>query len=385
VVPNAVRNDSVLNGINPDDLSRDVYCILGVPIDAIGMAEVLARIRTAAGSASPFLLSTPNLNFLIASQTDADFRESLLLSDLCPADGMPVVWIARLLGIRIGQRIPGADIFDALMADPNPTAPLKVYFFGGAEGAAAQACRALNGRSSQMRCVGWLHPGFGPVEEMSTAEIVGTINASSAHLLAVSLGAKKGQAWLLRNHNRLRVPVRAHLGAVVNFHAGWIIRAPKFMQKWGFEWLWRIAQEPSLWRRYWKDGIALATLLITRILPLAMRIWWARFQREDGLTVTLIEQEGRVVVRLAGMATALHADRVRIVFKAALAAGKPVAVDLSATHWVDARVLGTLLMLNKKLKSAGTAATLLPLPPRLERLFRLHGLSYLLPGPQEQR
>jgi N-acetylglucosaminyldiphosphoundecaprenol N-acetyl-beta-D-mannosaminyltransferase len=298
---------------------------------------------------------------------------------------MPVVWIARLLGISIRERIPGSDIFDALIAAPIPTGPLKIYFFGGAEGAAAQACRALNERSSQMRCVGWLYPGFAPAEEMSTAENIGAINSSGAHLLAVSLGAKKGQAWLLRNHSRLRVPVRAHLGAVMNFHAGSITRAPRFMQKWGLEWLWRIGQEPALWRRYWNDGIALASLLVTRILPLAVRSWWSQQNRNGALTVTLTEQDDRVVVRLSGMATAPHVDRIRAAFRAALAAGKPVAVDFATADWVDARVLGLLLMLNKTLKSAGTAATLLAPSPLLERLFRLHGLSYLLPDPQKQR
>ena len=85
----------------PDDLSREVYCILGIPIDAIEMSAVLRIIGMAAANRAPFVISTPNLNFLVNSQSDAEFRESVLLSDLCPADGMPIVWIARLMGIPI--------------------------------------------------------------------------------------------------------------------------------------------------------------------------------------------------------------------------------------------------------------------------------------------
>src|SRR5208282_5209042 len=85
----------------PDDLSREVYCILGMPIDAIEMPAVLHSIDAAAANGAPFLISTPNLNWLVNSQQDAEFRESVLLSDLCPTDGMPIVWIARLMGLPI--------------------------------------------------------------------------------------------------------------------------------------------------------------------------------------------------------------------------------------------------------------------------------------------
>src|SRR3954468_16223243 len=71
----------------PDDLARDVYCILGVPIDAIGMLAVLRRIEAAARRKTRFLISTPNLNIFVTSQSDRAFRESLVLSDLCTVDG----------------------------------------------------------------------------------------------------------------------------------------------------------------------------------------------------------------------------------------------------------------------------------------------------------
>ena len=87
----------------PDDLSREVYCILGVPVDAIGMQAVLRRIESAADRRTPFLISAPNLNSLVISRSDKDFRESLVLSDLCTADGMPILWIARLAGIPIKE------------------------------------------------------------------------------------------------------------------------------------------------------------------------------------------------------------------------------------------------------------------------------------------
>src|SRR6516165_4531593 len=77
--------------VSTKDIDREVYCILGMPIDAIEMSAALDRVAEAVSSRVFFFLSTPNLNFLVHGQTDPEFRDSLLLSDLCPADGIPVV------------------------------------------------------------------------------------------------------------------------------------------------------------------------------------------------------------------------------------------------------------------------------------------------------
>lgn len=88
----------------PSDLAREVYGLLGIPIDVIEMPEVLSRIRSAARASRPYLVSTANLNFLSASHKDFGFRETLLASDLCTADGVPLIWIAKLLGIPLRSR-----------------------------------------------------------------------------------------------------------------------------------------------------------------------------------------------------------------------------------------------------------------------------------------
>src|SRR6476646_8693080 len=115
---------TIRNPLPIADLSRNVHCVLGLPIDIVDMATVLDRIRLAATESSPFLLSTPNLNFLVNSRTDPEFRDSVQVSDLCPPDGMPIVWIARLLGIPVKDRVAGSDIFDALRSDTSARPPL---------------------------------------------------------------------------------------------------------------------------------------------------------------------------------------------------------------------------------------------------------------------
>ena len=119
-----------------DDLSREVYCILGMPVDVIDMPSVLCRIDRAAITGSSLLLSTPNLNYLVASQSDTEFRDTLLASDLCPPDGMPIIWLGRLLGAPIRERVAGSDIFAALKSFRSPDRPLKLFLFAGNEAVA---------------------------------------------------------------------------------------------------------------------------------------------------------------------------------------------------------------------------------------------------------
>jgi N-acetylglucosaminyldiphosphoundecaprenol N-acetyl-beta-D-mannosaminyltransferase len=364
-----------------DDLSREVYCVLGIAIDAIEMPAVLHRIRAAAATAAPFVVSTPNLHFLVLSLTDREFRETVLDSDLCPADGIPVVWIARLMGIPIKGRIAGSDIFQALKIDRSTARPVKVFLFGGAEGVAEAASRALNLASGGLTCVGWVYPGFGTVAEMSADSVIDRINESDADFLVASLGAEKGQRWLQRNHHRLRIPIRAHLGATLNFQAGTVRRAPPILRKLGLEWLWRIKEEPHLWARYWHDGTALLRLLLTRVLPLAVATRWAYFRarcKEEALFIKETEGSEAVTITVVGDASAQHVDKAILCFRRALKAKKQVIVDFSATRVIDARFLGLLLLLRKQLKLNGAGLRFTGTSPRLERLFRLHGADFLL-------
>ena len=116
------------NSFGHNDLSREVYGVFGIPIDVVDMATALSKIELAAVDRTPFLISTVNLNFLVTSQLDQEFRRSLLLSDLCTADGMPVVWLARLLGLPIRERVAGSDIFEKLLIDSQSCPPFKSVF-----------------------------------------------------------------------------------------------------------------------------------------------------------------------------------------------------------------------------------------------------------------
>jgi N-acetylglucosaminyldiphosphoundecaprenol N-acetyl-beta-D-mannosaminyltransferase len=364
----------------PDDLARQIYCIIGLPIDAVEMTDVVQRIEGAAARTTPFLISTVNVNFLAISQTDSAFKDAILRSDLCIVDGMPVVWIARLMDLPIRRRVAGSDVFAAMKSQPFAT-NLKLFLFGGDEGVADAAARAINQRTASVQCVGSIYPGLGNLDEMSRTEIIDQINASGANFLVVSLGAQKGQHWLLRNHSRLQVPIRTNFGAVVNFEAGTVKRAPQRMAKLGLEWLWRIKEEPQLWRRYWHDGQVLLRLLLTRALPLALAARWQRLRLARSgqeLHIDRAEEGTAVTLHLAGGAIAPYVATAISEFRAAVNSQKQLLIDLSATRCIDCRFFGLLLMLRKQLEGSGRHLVFTDVPSRIARLFRRNGVAFLL-------
>jgi N-acetylglucosaminyldiphosphoundecaprenol N-acetyl-beta-D-mannosaminyltransferase len=260
-----------------------------------------------------------------------------------------------------------------------------VFFFGGPQGAAEAAARRLNAERSALTCVGYESPGFGSVDELSREETIARINASGADLLVVSLGAKKGQAWIERNRARITVPAVTHLGAVVNFVAGSVDRAPRWMQKSGLEWLWRIKEEPVLWRRYWADGLALASLLATRIVPYAWLLLRRKPGREElGASAYRLRQtEREVVVRLRGAWVQENLAPLRQCLSQASAARKDVRIDLAHASYVDSSFLGLMLLLYGVQKANGRRLLCTPVSASVRRIFEYGCSEFLLAAEDE--
>lgn len=362
-----------------DDFDREVYCIAGLPFDAINMSQTMSRLRDAKFKKNSCFLTTPNLNFLALSQNDTEFRNSVVHSDIVIADGVPIVWIAKLLGIPILERVAGSSLFEAFGQEQRRK--MSVYFFGGPTGVAAEASKHINEKSTGLSCVGYFSPGFGTLDEMSDSSIIDNINISEADFLVVALGAKKGQAWIVKNLHKITLPLVSHLGAVINFEAKRLKRAPVIFQKIGLEWAWRIKEEPQLWKRYWCDGMFFLKLLATKILPNAL---WLRLNRRHLIksskksTLVLVEHADSSDLVFSGTFLDPVSSDIRSFIKQAALKNKNVCVDISNTDYLGANIFGLLLLLKKQLDHQGVQLKIIGIKPSLKKFFDWNGLTYLI-------
>ena len=334
---------------------RDVWAIFGMPIDNVSLDEATRLIEQAVDTRTRLSFVTPNVNWMVRALKNENAMRQIVNADLSLADGAPVVWLARQLGMPINERVAGSDLFDRLREDVSDGAkPIRVFFFGGRDGAAEAAYNALKEEQGRLIAAGWHNPGFGDVESMSSNEIRDKINAAKPDFLIVSLGAAKGQDWIEHNQSELDAPVIAHLGAVVDFVAGTIKRAPKWATHIGLEWVWRVIAEPSLWKRYWNDGkdfIGIVSGNLGRLKKVARpnRSVKAVEAAFNGSALTL---SGDLVIE----------TRNEIRENLSVAAQKPsdCQLDLTAVRTIDASALGQLRMLEQSLMRRGNRLEILP-------------------------
>lgn len=359
---------------------RPVYALQGIPVDAISTQQACEQLLSSIRGNSPCFFTTPNLNFLVACQTDAEFRNSVIDSDLIVADGMPLVRIARLLGIPLPERVAGSTVFENLrrtMHSPR----VRVFFFGGPEGVAKKATEVLNQERLGMTGSGAIFPGFGNLNDMLAPAVLAEINECHADMLVVALGAKRGQAWIQGAKNELNATVVTHLGAVVNFVAGSVARAPVWVQRFGMEWLWRIYQEPKLFERYFNDGKAYIRILARHILPLrkAQRNLDRKQAHDKPSECQLESGVDQLTMRLKGALTKetlpLLRDRLKEIFDRPPSA---VELDLSDCTYLDAASLGQIMLLFKVQRSRHQTLRICNTSADLQHLFELHAAGYLL-------
>ena len=356
--------------------ARNAYCVLGIAIDALNMSEVLARIRADLERDRRLVILTPNTNDVIQSASAPPVRAAFLVSDLSLVDGMPLVWLAIFLGLPITVRVSGADLFEAVQL--GQAGQMTVMFYGGGEGAAQRACERVNRSSGPLRCVGAVSPGFGSVQELGNAHYLNEVNAAHPDLLVLSLG-KNGKPWVLEHATKVKRGVIAHLGAVINFAAGSVIRAPKLLQRTGLEWAWRIWQEPSLWGRYAGDAVALARLVCTRILPLKFeQIRLRRDILQDGATMGVEQTQEAHLIRLEGCWTRPYLEQLRNELIRASNSKKAFTFDMSHVEYLDSAVIGTIMLAYGWQLRSGGAFSIQACSSRATRILKLHCCEFLL-------
>jgi exopolysaccharide biosynthesis WecB/TagA/CpsF family protein len=199
---------------------------------------------------SPFFVATLNVDFVVNAVGgwpfggDDELWGYLKSADMVTADGMPIVLLSKLLRDPLPERVTGADMVPAIcrrFAEEG----LSVYVLGGDKDAVEEAFAKL----PPVKVAG-VDPAFVKIDE-EQPEIVERINAAEPDILFVALGNPKQELWMGRNSAKLKAGVMIGVGGTFNFIAGRVRRAPRWMQRCGLEWIYRIIQEPGrLWRRY---------------------------------------------------------------------------------------------------------------------------------------
>ena len=345
---------------NNSAYERDAVALFGVPMDRISLKQASAHIRNAAAVRKHQWISTVNLDWMLMADRDPDFRASILRSDLVTCDGAPLLKLSGLMGDALPERVTGADLFEQLRDED--AAPLKLFFFGGRDESAARAHARFEARERGIRTVGAINPGFGDLDALSDPAHIAEINASGADFLIVALGAAKGQAWIARNRARLTVPLISHLGAVVDFAAGEIARAPKVAQKLHMEWAWRIGQDRALWRRYANDAA-----LLPRLTRQAFQCRRAlKSMKAPAAQRPSANLDGRTL-RLSGFMPRADLAPLRAALRAAEQGDGPLTIDFGDTGAVDLAGIALLLIAQQRFADQGRPLTILSrfLPTRV--------------------
>jgi N-acetylglucosaminyldiphosphoundecaprenol N-acetyl-beta-D-mannosaminyltransferase len=250
-----------------DHLSPPV-CVWGVPLAPWTFRQSLDRIECLIRERKPTYFITANLHYAMLTERDPRLAGVNRRAAFLLADGAPLVWAARLRGRRLPERVTGADLVPAL-CERAAARGYRVYLLGGAPGVGEEAARRLRQRFPGVPIVGVEAPPFRDPSPEEHVRLLARIRAARPDLLFVAFGQPKGELWLAANCEALGVPVSVQIGASLDFLAGRVARAPRWVQRLGLEWAYRLSREPGrLTLRYARNALFGARMLAGDLLAL---------------------------------------------------------------------------------------------------------------------
>lgn len=213
--------------------------VMGVEFDNVTMEEAVAKARRLMTERRAAYVVTPNPEIIMRCREDAAALDAVQRADLVLPDGIGVIYGAKILGTPLKTKLPGIDFATTLMGELAQEGK-SVFLFGAKPGVAEIA-----GEQLQAQFPGLVIAGTNDGYFTDEAPVIEKINAVQPDLLLVCLGAPKQELWMQRNAPRLNVGLMAGLGGSLDVFAGTVKRAPKFFQKLGLEWFYRLIKEPS--------------------------------------------------------------------------------------------------------------------------------------------
>jgi exopolysaccharide biosynthesis WecB/TagA/CpsF family protein/anti-anti-sigma factor len=327
--------------------SRLPTAILGVRFDNVTLPEALARVEEMIASRRPHYIATANTDFVVQAMEDADLRRILFNAPLILCDGTPLMWTSYMLGNPLVERVAGSDVVPALLRIAEEKG-YRVFFLGGQDQVRQRAVANVAARHPKLQIAGHFSPPYAPLAQLDHDTICREIRAGRPDLLFVSFGCPKQEKWIDMHYRQLGVPVSIGVGATIDFLAGAVHRAPRWMQRSGLEWSFRLVQEPRrLAGRYAADAVKVSLPIVRQCLSLRQ-------------TPNLSKR-------------GLYGKWAQ-----SIEAGETV-LDLSGVEHFGSTDIGVLMWLAQQAGERGASLTLASPPKQLEDALRLMRLEKLLP------
>lgn len=241
--------------------------ILGQRVDATTCVDATAAILRWAWAGESRVVAVSNVHMTMEGYDDPTFRQIVNQADLVTPDGMPLVWALRLLGVRGAERVDGSTL-TLHVCEAASQAGLPIALYGGAEETLAAFTVFIRRKFPNIRIAAAIAPPFGPIPPDDDVRHVQKMIDEGARIVLVALGCPKQERWMHAHRGRLPA-VMIGIGAALDFHAGRIPRAPRWMQRSGLEWFFRLLWEPRrLWRRYLIHNPRFVFLFLLQLLRL---------------------------------------------------------------------------------------------------------------------
>ncbi|MFN0128486.1 MAG: WecB/TagA/CpsF family glycosyltransferase [Verrucomicrobiales bacterium] len=228
--------------------------VLGVGISEINYDSALAQIRPAIAERRKGYVTVTGVHGVSESQDDPALCDIHNASFLTTPDGMPMVWMGKLAGSRLIERVYGPDLMLLVLKDGIERG-WRHFFFGGADGVAGALSDSLVARFPGLQVVGTYTPPFRPLTAEEDADLARQVAAAKPDCFWVGLSTPKQERFMARYLPRLDTTLMFGVGAAFDFHAGRVPQAPAVLQRAGLEWAYRLTKEPKrLWKRYLRNN-----------------------------------------------------------------------------------------------------------------------------------
>ena len=224
--------------------------ILAVPVAAVDLEQAAQQVERWIRDSTPSYVTVTGVHGIMASRDDAKVLRVHQRAAMCVPDGMPTVWIGRLRGHRQMHRVYGPDLMLELFRRSEAQG-FTHFLYGGGEGVADRLRDRLLERFPRARVVGTWCPPFRACTDAEEADLRARVAEAKPDLLWVGLSTPKQEMWMEAHLRPLQAKVMIGVGAAFDFHAGLLRQAPRWVQKIGMEWFFRLCREPKrLWKRY---------------------------------------------------------------------------------------------------------------------------------------